>query len=347
MSTKPSHAAGLTRRRLASLVPLLGLCALGSSRAGPGMAAHRRDSRLLLGTRVDMLVEGPDAGQLVHAVELAFAEMGRLSAMMSRYEPASQLSAVNRAAGLQAVAVPPELMAVLRTGMTLHRQTGGLFDMTVGGLKSWHFEAGSQARVPRPDQLAHELSQVGSQGLRLDEVAGTAQLMKRGAALDLGGVAKLPILAAGLRRLQDEGIANALINGGGDVLYCGNWQGRPWRIGLRDPRRADRLLAILPLSGQGVLAASGDYERFFLQNGERHHHILDPRTGRSSQGPIGVHLLARDVETVNGLGSAIMLAGLPLAQQLASARAGLDLLVVMPDQSRLASAGMKALLQKA
>ncbi|WP_231741593.1 FAD:protein FMN transferase [Paucibacter sp. KCTC 42545] len=348
MSTKPLKAAGLKRRQLMSLVPLLGLAGLGvaQSSALPSLQ-QRRDSRALLGTQVDIAVEGPDAARLVFAVESAYQEMARLSAMMSRYDPASALSAVNRAAGLHAVAVPPELMAALQQGQRLHRESNGLFDMTVGSLKSWQFEVGNLGQVPESQQLANELSRVGAKGLRIDPLAGTAALLHKGAALDLGGVAKLPILAAGLRRLQENGIENALINGGGDVLYSGSWQGRPWRVGLRDPRRSDRLLGVLPLSGQGVLAASGDYERFFLHKGERHHHILDPRSGQSSQGPISVHLLARDVETVNGLGAIIMLGGTSMARQTVAQHAELELLLVNRDRSEWQTPGMQRALKRA
>ena len=342
------NAVGLKRRQLMSVIPLLGLAAFGNSQASALSALQqRRDSRALLGTQVDIAVEGPDAARLLFAVESAYEEMARLSAMMSRYEPASALSAVNRAAGLRAVAVPPELMAALQKGQSLHRESNGLFDMTVGSLKSWQFEVGNVGQVPESGQLANELSRVGAKGLRIDPTAGTAALLQKGAALDLGGVAKLPILAAGLRRLQEHGIDNALINGGGDVLYSGSWQGRPWRVGLRDPRRSDRLLGVLPLSGQGVLAASGDYERFFLHNGERHHHILDPRNGQSSQGPISVHLLARDVESVNGLGAIIMVGGMSMARQLAAQHTALELLVVNRDRTEWETPGMKRVLKRA
>lgn len=347
MSTKPLKTGGLKRRQLMSLVPLLGLAGFGVAQSSALPSLHqRRDSRALLGTQVDIAVEGPDAARLVIAVESAYQEMARLSAMMSRYEPASALSAVNRAAGLHPVTVPPELMTVLQHGQRLHRESNGLFDMTVGSLKSWQFEVGNLGRVPESRQLANELRRVGAKGLRIDASAGTAALLQKGAALDLGGVAKLPILAAGLRRLQENGIENVLINGGGDVLYSGSWQGRPWRVGLRDPRRSDRLLGVLPLSGQGVLAASGDYERFFLQKGERHHHILDPRNGQSSQGPIGVHLLARDVESVNGLGAIIMIGGESMARQMVAQRAELELLVVNPDRTEWATPGITRLLSR-
>ncbi|MCV2422235.1 FAD:protein FMN transferase [Paucibacter sp. DJ2R-2] len=337
--------AALSRRSaLAWALPLLASAA-ALPQPARAMAAQRRDSRPLLGTRVDMVAEGGSAAFLAEAMDSAFGEMARLSAMMSRYEPESALSRINQAAGRSAVAVPSELMAVLQTGLALHRRTEGWFDMTVGALKSWRFEAGQHGAVPNEGILAHERSLVDAAGLRLDPAAGRAHLLRPGMALDLGGVAKLPILAAGMRRLQDWGVANALINGGGDVLYRGRNQGRPWRVGLRDPRRPQQLIGVLDLQGQGVLAASGDYERYFIADGQRQHHILSPRSGRPSQGACGVSLWARDVDLVNGLGAAFMLGGHGYSRDYLGRTPELQALLVYPDQTVWATSDMQRALR--
>ncbi|MDC8786449.1 FAD:protein FMN transferase [Roseateles koreensis] len=351
-----TRAAPLSRRTCAWAIPLL---AVGWSGSRPAQAlalapavSQWRDSRALLGTQIDMVAEGLPAPELARAMDSAFAEIARLSAMMSRYEPGSALSAVNRAAGLGAVPVPAELMQVLQAGQALNRRSDELFDMTVGALKSWHFEPGQTGGMPRPAQLAREQALVGTDGLHLDARASTAYLRRAGMALDLGGVAKLPILAAGLRKLQAQGVQNALINGGGDVFYLGRTQGRPWRVGLRDPRHPSQVLGVLALEGQGLLAASGDYERCFIQDGVRQHHILDPRNGRPSQGPCGVSLLARDVDAVNGMGAVFMIGGKlagerALAKNQGSRQKGdVEFLVVERDQTLWASPGMRQSLRK-
>jgi thiamine biosynthesis lipoprotein len=220
-----------------------------------------------------------------------------------------------------------------------------MFDMTVGALKSWHFEPGSPARVPPSDALAREQDLIGSSGLILDARASTARLARAGMALDLGGVAKLPILAAGMRRLEDWGVHNALINGGGDVLYLGRNQGQAWRVGVRDPRQPARVMGVLPLQGQGVLAASGDYERCFFENGQRQHHILDPRTGRPSRGACGVSLWARDIAAVNGMGAALMIGGREFAQDLAARTPELQVMLVDREQMIWSTAGIRNSLQ--
>ncbi|MHA7601617.1 FAD:protein FMN transferase [Alicycliphilus sp. T452] len=298
----------LSRRRFALALPLLGAVAW----AAPGMAratGPQRASRNLMGTRVDIVADGSDARQLQAAIGLAFEEMQRLEASLSRYREDSVVRRIGQAAGRHPVAVSLEVMDVLATAQRVWRESAGAFDPTVGALAGWHFEPGRQA-MPAADEIAAALRHVDARQLRLDERAGTAYLAGRGMALDLGGIAKLPILAAGLRVLEREGVANALVNGGGDVLASGRLQGRPWRVGVRDPRAPGRLLGAIEVEGFGVVASSGDYERGFVHQGRRLHHVLDPHTGWPTTGVHGVALLARDVQVVNGWGTALMVQGM-------------------------------------
>jgi thiamine biosynthesis lipoprotein len=339
-----NRPAGLTRRRMAMALPLLGSAAWMSSALARTPLVVQRETRALMGTRVDIVVEGPDERALRAAMGQAWDEMDRLAAMMTRYAPQSTVSAIHRAAGLHAVPVGQELMAVLKTAQDIAAQTRGAFDITVGTLKAWHFDAG-QSSLPAPDVVAAQQRLVGYHGLVLDERAGTAYLRQRGMALDLGGVAKLPILEAGMGVLKRHGIANAMLNGGGDVLIAGRLRDRPWRVGLRDPRAPAQMVGVLALEGQAIVASSGDYERFFMAQGERQHHILNPATGRPTQGPHGVSLLARDAASVNGLGAAMMVLGSDGARALLRDKPLVHALVVDRDQSVWRTPGMAAALQ--
>ena len=341
-------STNFSRRRIALALPLLGFA--GAALANKtGSAAQLRSSRRLMGTQVDMAVEGHDAAHLTLGVARAYAEMARLSDMMSRYMPSSPVSAIGRAAGAQPVAVPPELMQVLLAAQTLSQRSSGAFDVTIGALKVWRFDLG-QIENPSDRILAQQLQLVNYRKLILNPRAGTAYLAERGMALDLGGIAKLPILEAGMRVLAAEGIHNALINGGGDVFYRGNWQGRPWRFGLRDPRKPEQLLGRLALEGEGLLASSGDYERGFLSSdGQRQHHILDPRSGRPTRGPQGLSLLARGGDAsaaLNGLGAAIMVGGMAAGRRRIETDARLEGLIVDQDGSVWSSAGMAGALRQ-
>lgn len=339
-------APAITRRGLALAglaCVLLPRAALARSAEDSGASTLQRSSAVLMGTQVDLVVQHADPARRAAALEAAWAEMLRLTEMMSRYRSASQLSLLARAAGGAPLPVAPELMAVLQQAQALHQRSGGRFDATVGAYADWHFEPGQPARLPGAATLAQQRALVDAQRLQLDAQRGTARLASAGMRLDLGGIAKLPILQAGLRTLQQQGIADALINGGGDVLCSGSVQGRPWRIGLRDPRAPQQLLGVLALN-EGVVAASGDYERGFDRDGRRYHHILDPRSGQPSQGLRGLALVARDVEAVNGWGAAMMVAGQAQSQRwLREQLPGVEAMLAEPGGVWL-SAGLRARL---
>lgn len=329
------------RRRCIAGIPVL---AIGMF-VRPALAdpSVERASRTLLGTQIDIVAQGDRPGIAQPAIDAAFAEMARLERIMSRYRPDSQVSALARAAGRNPVPVAPELMSALKLAARLSEQSQGAFDVTVGAFSGWNFEPG-QYHVPSRIELARERPLVNYRDVVLDEAHGRAYLRQPGMKLDLGGIAKLPILQAGMRVLRQYGVHDAMINGGGDVLTSGKLQGRDWRIGLRDPVVPTRLLGAVSL-GDGIVASSGDYERCFLQNGQRYHHILDPRTGMPTRGPHGVALIARNVEQLNGLGAAIMVAGAAAGQRLLAPHAGVDALIVGPGTPPWMSAGMAARLQ--
>lgn len=346
LSTQPSLPhIDHTRRAIvrgAASVPLLATgMFVRPALADPSVT---RASRRLLGTRVDMVVQDNGHGAVQAAIAAAFAEMARLEQLMSRYRPDSQVSALQRAAGRHPVRVAPELMTVLQAAAAVSARSGGAFDITVGAFASWRFGADGN-RVPDAAELARERPLVDYRQVRLAPRRGEAMLARLGMRLDLGGIAKLPILDAGMQVLRRHGLTDAMINGGGDVLAMGQLQGRDWRIGLRDPLAPARLLGVLQVSDV-VVASSGDYERCFVAGGRRYHHVIDPATGLPSAGPRGVTLVAPTVAAVNGLGAALMVAGQAAWTRLAGGSAGTDGLIV-GDGGRWMSPGMARRLRQA
>jgi FAD:protein FMN transferase len=305
--------------------------------------ARVRESRALMGTKVDVAVQGEDAASLRLATQAAYDRMAALAAIMSHFELTSRVSAIGLAAGLQPVEVEPELMAVLRMAQAVSRSTHGAFDATVGSLGVWQFD-GRDQRMPETAQIAHRLPSVDWRNLLLDERKQTASLTQRGMRLDLGGIAKLYILQAGLDVLKSHGIRSALVNGGGDVLALSVPGDRPWRVGIRDPRQPQRLLGALDIAN-GIVASSGDYERFFTHGGRRWHHVLDPRTGQPTQGVHGVTLVADTLEGVNGLGAATMVLGANEGRELLRRTAGTQTLIAGADGSIWLSEWLRERLQ--
>jgi len=269
-------------------------------------AHHSR--RLLMGTWVDLSVADSAQPGLDQAVQDAFDTMGRLAGEMSRFAPDSRLAELNRQAGRRPVVMPAGMLSLLHVAQRLNTTTAGAFDITVGRLTAGPGGL-AEHEIPDDNTVNRALIHIKSSHLKLDTSRQTAYIDDPLTQLDLGGIAKLPILEAGLNVLARRSITGAMLNGGGDVLCSARADGQPWRIGLRNPAQPDRLLAVLPLRA-GAVASSGDYERYVPHQGLRYHHIIDPATGRPSRGVHGVSLVAAQVAQVNGLGTAAMVAGM-------------------------------------
>lgn len=337
----PDHTqvADRSRRRFA-LAGAAGACLAAWPLAAAARSPERlRDARALMGTHVDIAAQAHDAALLRAAIDAAYARMAALAAAMSHYSATSRVAAIHHAAGIQPVEVPPELMRVLRMARDVSARSGGAFDITVGSLGRWHFDPHSP-RMPTSAQLARQLPLVDWRKLQLDEARGTAYLQQRGMRLDVGGIAKLPILQAGLDTLRKHGIQTALVNGGGDVVAITARDAPPWRVGIRDPRDPAGLAGVLPLR-RGFVASSGDYERYFVQGGKRYHHVLDPRTGESTQGVRGVTLVGDELEAINGLGAAVMVLGESEGSALLRRTGGVESLIGTSDGELRISARLK------
>jgi thiamine biosynthesis lipoprotein len=330
--------------RTMRLIALLTGTALLLTACGSEPPVHR-DSRPLMGTVVEISVEHPDREKAQASVEAAFREMNRLSDMMNHYNPASVVSAINDGAGKKDVPVPPELREVLAMAQALSQRTDGAFDITIGSLKGWRFNP-DDPRTPAAGDIDRQKALINYRDVLVDEDKGTARLRRAGQRIDLGGIAKLYILRAGMNTLAAQGIERALVNGGGDVVARAHAQGKPWRVGIRDPRKSEALLGVLEVRN-GFVVSSGDYERYFIKDGKRYHHILDPRTGYPVDGPQHVTLVSEKIEEVNGVSTSIMVLGADLGRLLIERTKGLDGLIVDRDGTRWVSAGLEERLKPA
>jgi FAD:protein FMN transferase len=323
-SAQRQTASGTGNNRGFGAAVLLLLAVTTSGHAG----VPYQETRPLMGTLVSVTVEGGPA-DVREKVDAAWREMARLSDMMNHYSPDSVVSEINRQAGARPVVVPRELMEVLVMARHVSEHTGGAFDITVGAFKGWRFNPENPA-MPSAPELAAALPLVDYCNVLLDEKNGTVLLKRSGMRIDLGGIAKLYILNAGMQVLRRHGIRQAMLNGGGDVTVTGTRAGRPWRIGIRHPRRAGELLATVELT-RGWVVTSGDYERYFIRDGRRYHHILDPRTGFPAAGPQQVTLVGEELAILNGFSSAIMVLGAEKGRALIGRLAGVKALIVEPD----------------
>ncbi len=215
---------------------------------------------------------GADAAALAG---LAIDEVRRIERAFSRYRPESVVSRINAAAGAGWVEHDEETAALLNYADTLHGASGGRFDITSGVLRqAWDFR---QARLPTPATLARLRGLIGWP--RVERDGARVRLPQAGMELDFGGFGKEYAADRAAALLIAQGVRSGYVNLGGDMRFIGPQpDGRPWSIGIQDPRRPDAIVASLPVS-RGALATSGDYERYFELDGQRYCHILDPGSG--------------------------------------------------------------------
>ncbi len=262
----------------------------------------------------EILLDGRDERVLRRAGQAAIDEVRRIEAKYSRYQPGSVVSRINAAAGnSEGVPVDEETAALLVFAGRLWQQSGGLFDVTSGVLRrAWDFRLG---RKPQPGQIEALLPLVGwDKVLQADR---SVRLARPGMELDFGGFGKEYAADRAAAVLQQHGQQHALVNLGGDIHVLGprglpQVAGQPWQLAVQHPRpeagNPDQLLASIPVL-RGGLATSGDYERFFVQDGMRYCHILDARTGWPVQGWQSVSVLAANTTAAGAQSTIAMLLG--------------------------------------
>lgn len=269
----------LSRRR----VLLAGLFVLGAGLVALAAAfgLSRRDQRFTgsefaMDTVITVTVYGPRAK--VNA-ETALAEFRRVDELLSAFRPESDIGRVNAAAGRAAVRVSRETIEVVALALKYAALSGGRFDPTVGPLvRLWQIGEGRK-EPPAAGEVRAARRLVGYERVMVDEPGRRLYLPERGMALDLGAVAKGYAAGRAAELLKRRGVKSALIDAGGNIVAVGaRPDGRPWRIGLRHPRRAGEVSGVLEVTDRAVVT-SGDYERYFLFEGRRYHHLLDPETG--------------------------------------------------------------------
>ena len=228
-----------------------------------------------------------DQRQATRAARAAQREVERIEAKYSRYRDDSVTSAINRAGDGVPVAIDEETTALLDYAHACWEQSDGLFDITSGVLRrAWNFKL---EVIPRQSDIEALLDRVGWPRVRRDR--GTAAL-EAGMELDFGGIGKEYAADRAVAMLLESEIANALVNLGGDVRAIGSHPGgKPWHIGVVDPRQAGRSIAHVPIDNAG-LATSGDYQRYMIHDGRRYCHVLNPRTGWPVEGPRSVSVIA-------------------------------------------------------
>ncbi len=270
----------------------------------------------LMDTVVTVKVYAPPSARVKETVTQAFTEAKRVALLMDPYTDGGELKRINEADPSIWQKISPELREVLLVSGHYWELTGGSFDPTIAVVK-WLWNFNGNGPVPSPDKLAEALRTVGFGKVELR--GDSLRLGSAGTKLDLGAIAKGYVVDRMAAVLREDGITAGLVNAGGNIYSFGHKpDGKNWVIGLRHPRKDETI--VIDTMPFPAVATSGDYERFFMVDGKRYHHILDPVNGYPANGCVSVTIWTKTATDADALSTGVFVLGpekgLALAEKL-------------------------------
>jgi len=277
------------------------------------------DARPMMGTEVSVYLwsEDPDEGQ--QALEEVFVEAERINRLMSTYIDGSEISEINRMAAERPVVAGEELFRIIQRSLDISVLTRGAFDITYDSVGQ-HYDFRARQR-PDEDTVETEKEYIDYRYVRLDQVTSSISFLKDGVRINLGGIAKGYVVERGVDLLRGRGIRHAIVTAGGDSRLLGDRRGRPWMVGIRDPRQEGQVAISVPLADEAI-STSGDYERFFDEEGVRYHHIIKPSSGEPAAGVHSATVFGPDAVITDALSTSVFVLGVDQ---------GLTLIATLPD----------------
>lgn len=266
-------------------------------------------SRFLLDTlvRISVYEEVHPKAQVVKTVDQAFDLMKEIEEKTSIHIDSSEVAHIVRNAGRSEVKVSEETVWLLKESSKISEQTNGIFDITIGLIKElWGFDR-VPYQIPDAGEIQKLLAHVHYQDVIIKN--NTVMLRSFPMCIDLGGIAKGYIIDRAVRFLEEKGMQSGIVDAGGDLRIWGSHPYREkWKIGIKHPRKPNELIGVLRTDAISV-ATSGDYERFFIKDGMRYHHLLDPRTGYPASGCISVTIVTESAVLADAYATAVFVLG--------------------------------------
>ena len=327
-------------QRAAILLAVLLLFAVSCSKS-PGVY---RKTKPLMDTLVTITVVAGSDKEADAAIEKAFSVIEQFGDKIDFFKDTSELSAINRNAGVNPVKVSPETLGVIERAIYISGISDGAFDPTIGPeIKMWNFYKKIR---PSDDAIRNNLSLVNYRNIIVNRDKSTVFLRRKGMLMDLGGIAKGYAADLALADLRQSGIGAGIVAAAGDIRAFGLKPDRtPWNVGIKNPRQksdADELMATARLSNKAV-STSGDYERYFMEDGRRYHHILDPKTGYPAGQCRSVTVISDDGIFADGFTTAVFVLGPEKGMKLVR-DSGVDAVIVDKDGVIHTTPGIKKMV---
>ncbi len=299
-----------------------------------------------MGTPVRVELWSDDPAQAKTAIAAVMKEMHRIDALMSPFKAESELSRINREAASHPVQISEELFQLIQKAQSVSSLTGGVFDISfasVGALYDYR-----KGIHPSAEKIQALLTRINYLAIKLDAKTRSLSFSQPGMRIDLGGIAKGYAVDRAILLLQQAGIHHALVSAGGDSRLLGDRHGRPWMIGIRHPRdtpkkttaeKARTSPVVLPLSDIAI-STSGDYERYFIRDGVRYHHIINSKTGDAARASQSATVIGADASMTDALSTSIFILGAKKGITLINRLPGFDAVVIDANGRLHYSAGL-------
>ena len=286
-------------------------------------AAWHQQQRDIMGTRITVELWHEENTVAADCSEKVFTEMSRIEALMSSYISTSELSFINNNAAISTVEISDEMGQLIEKSLYFSEISHGAFDITYASVGyAYDYRKRQQ---PSDDEISSALPAIDYHHIELANNA--IRFRNSGVRIDLGGIAKGYAVDRAADIVKQCGVSEALITAGGDSRIIGDRHGRPWIIGIQHPRDTDGIALRLPLSDSAI-STSGDYERFFIDNGKRVHHIIDPTTGRSAGASWSATVTGPDAMTTDALSTTIFILGAIEGLALIESLEGIDAIII-------------------
>jgi thiamine biosynthesis lipoprotein len=327
--------------RRAAAIAALSLLVTASAACGGRVRVVERVG-VAMGSELRLTAWAADEAAARSAFDAVFAEFERLEALMSTWRPGSDVLRINAAAGVQAVPVAADVRDVLRQARQISEWTEGTFDVTFGALTDvWKFDHDQDNTIPSPDAIRARLPLIDYRQIEIDDRAGTVFLKRPGMKIHLGGIGKGYAVERALPILRGAGLRDFMIQAGGDLYVGGRKDGHPWRLGINDPRGPQgHSFATIDLT-DSTFSTSGDYARFFMKDGVRYHHILDPATGQPARLCRSVTIAAESPVLADALAKGVFILGPEKGMALVERIPKLEAVIVDAKNEVLVSSGLR------
>jgi FAD:protein FMN transferase len=292
----------------------------------------------VMGTRIYVQLWAEDTAKGNAAIDAVMAEMRRIDDLMSHYKPESQLSHINQRANQEPVQVDKELFDLIKLSTHYSQITQGAFDITYASV-GYMYDYPKHVR-PTDEQIKEALPAINWRNMLLDEEHHTVRFEHPGMHIDLGGIGKGYAVDRGVDILKKLGIEHAVVTAGGDTRIIGDHMGRPWLVAIRHPDNPQKVVTRIPLVDE-AMSTSGDYERYFDEDGVRYHHIIDPRTGKSASKVRSATILAPTATQTDGMSKTAFVLGPEKALEIINSMPEYDAVFVAPDGHVFYSNGLR------